>query len=119
MIYKRSQVRRNLKGRGNLDIQGEETVAQMINMQYILKGKYNDFPSGPVVKDLFCNAGDADLFLCQRTQISHATEQLGLRVSNRGYALQVLSLPSSKESLYHKEDPACHTKPQHSQRNDK
>ena len=54
----------------------------------------------PVVKDLLCNAGDAGLFLCQRTQISHAAEQLGLRVSNRGYALQVLSLPSSnRESL--------------------
>ena len=100
MFYKRSQVSRNLKGRGNPDLQWERTVPQMINMQYILKGKYNDFPSGPVVKDLFCNVGDAGLFLCQRTQISHATEQLGLHVSNRVYTLQVLSLPSSnRESL--------------------
>ena len=69
-------------------------------MYYILKGNYDDFPSGPVVKDLFCNAGDAGLFLCQRTQIPHATEQLGLHVSNRVYTLQVLGLPSSnRESL--------------------
>ena len=54
----------------------------------------------PVVKDLLCNAGDAGLFLCQRTQIPHVTEQLGLHVSNRVYTLQVLSLSSSnRESL--------------------
>ena len=74
MFYKRSQVRRNLKGRGNPDLQGEGTVPQMINMQYILKGKYNDFPSGPVVKDMSWNAGDAGFFLCQKTQFPHATE---------------------------------------------
>ena len=73
----------------------------MINMQYILKDNYNDFPSGPVaVKDLLSNARDAGLFLCQRTQIPHATEQLGLHLSNGVYKLQVLSLPSSnRESL--------------------
>ena len=100
MFYKRSQVKRNLKESGNLVIQGKGTVAQMINMWYILKGNYNDFPSGPVVKDMSWNAGDAGLFLCQRTQIPHATEQLGLHVSNRVYTLQELSLPSSnRESL--------------------
>ena len=73
----------------------------MINMQCILKDNYNDFPSGPVaVKDLLSNARDAGLFLCQRTLISHATEQLGLHVSKRVYTRQVMSLPSSnRESL--------------------
>ena len=73
----------------------------MINMQYILKDNYDDFPSGPVaVKDLLSNARDAGLFLCQRTKIPHTTEQLGLHVSHRLYTLQVLSLPcSNRESL--------------------
>ena len=55
-IFKRSQVRRNLKPSENLDLQGKWTVPKMINMQYVLKGKYKDFLVGPVVKDLLCNA---------------------------------------------------------------
>ena len=88
-------------------------------MKYILKGNYNEFPSGPVVKDRLCNARDAGLFLCQRTKILHATEQLVLHVSNRVYKLQVLSLPSSNKESLPQEDPACHTKTQHIQRNDR
>ena len=81
----------------------------MINMQCILKDNYNDFPSGPVaVKDLLSNARDAGLFLCQRTKILHATEQLGLHVSN---SLHTASTPRIK-SPYHKKDPSCHTKTQ-------
>ena len=37
-----------------------------------------DFPGGPVVKKLPCNAGDVGSMLCPGTKTPHATEQLGL-----------------------------------------
>ena len=37
-----------------------------------------DFPGGPVVKNLPCNAGDVGLIPGQGTEIPYATEQLSL-----------------------------------------
>ena len=41
--------------------------------------QYGNFPSGPVVKNLPCNAGDAGLIPGGRTKIPYATEQLSLQ----------------------------------------
>ena len=40
--------------------------------------QYGNFPSGPVVKNLLCNAGDAGLIPGGRTKIPNAAEQLSL-----------------------------------------
>jgi len=40
--------------------------------------QYGDFPSGPVVKNQPCNAGDAGLIPGGRTKIPNAAEQLSL-----------------------------------------
>ena len=37
---------------------------------------HRDFPGGPMVKNLPCNAGDAILISYRATKIPHATEQL-------------------------------------------
>ena len=44
-----------------------------------------DFPGGPVVKKLPCNAGDAGSMLCPGTKTPHATEQLGLTLQLRSH----------------------------------
>ena len=41
-----------------------------------LKMKQRDFPGGPVVKNLTCNTGDADLIPGQGPKIPHVMEQL-------------------------------------------
>ena len=38
-----------------------------------------DFPSGPVIKNRPCNAGDVALIPGQETKIPHVTEKLSLR----------------------------------------
>ena len=40
------------------------------------KHHWRDFPSGPVVKNLPCNSGDAGSIPGQGTKIPHAVEQL-------------------------------------------
>ena len=40
-----------------------------------------DFPGGPVVKDLPCNADKLGSIPCQGTKISHASEQLSLCIA--------------------------------------
>ena len=40
------------------------------------KGPCWEFPSGPVVKNLPCNAGDSGSILSQETKIPHAAELL-------------------------------------------
>ena len=42
-----------------------------------------DFPDGPVVKNLHCNAGEADWIPACRTKTPHATEQLSLHTKAR------------------------------------
>ena len=37
-----------------------------------------DFPGGPVVENLSCNAGDMGLIPCRATKIPHTTEQQSL-----------------------------------------
>ena len=54
-----------------------------------------DFPGGPVVENLPCNAGDVGSIPGQGTKISHAKEQLSLHASTR-------------ESMLCDEDPVCH-----------
>ena len=49
-----------------------------------------DFPGGPVVKDLPCNAKDAGLTSGQGTKIPRAMEQLSLRHNLWGCAPQCL-----------------------------
>ena len=49
-----------------------------------------DFPGGPVVKNLPCNAGDSGLIPAQGTKVSHAAEQLSPHTT-------------TKESMGHKE----------------
>ena len=40
--------------------------------------RFLDFPGGPVVKNLACNAGDRGSIPGQGTKIPHAAEQLSL-----------------------------------------
>ena len=47
----------------------------------LFKGSGRDFPGGPVVKNLPCNAGDVCSLPGQGTKISHAMEQLGLHAT--------------------------------------
>ena len=42
----------------------------------VKKQQLGDFPGGPVVKNLLCNAGDTVSIPGQRTKIPHALEQL-------------------------------------------
>ena len=49
-----------------------------------LKKKINrDFPGGPVVKNLLCNAMDVDQIPGWETKIPHAVEQLSPRIAIR------------------------------------
>ena len=45
--------------------------------------KYRDFPDGPVVKNLPCNAGDVGLIPGQGTKIPHAWNQLSPHASSQ------------------------------------
>ena len=47
-----------------------------------LRKAQRDFPGGPVVKNLPCNAGDTGLNPGQETKIPHATGQLSLLCHN-------------------------------------
>ena len=51
-------------------------------LMYFQNGKCGDFPGGPVVKNLPCNAGDAGLIPGQGTKIPHALRQLSLSVTS-------------------------------------
>ena len=42
----------------------------------VKKQQLGDFPGGPVVKNLLCNAGDLGLIPGQETKIPHAVGQL-------------------------------------------
>ena len=42
----------------------------MINIQYVLKGKYRDLLGGPMVKELLCNAEDAGLLHAASTELA-------------------------------------------------
>ena len=46
-----------------------------------------DFPGGPVVRYLPCNAGDVDSISGQGSKIPHAMEQISLRATTRGSEL--------------------------------
>ena len=75
------------------------------------KTTVRDFPGGPVVKNLSCNAGDLGSVLGPGTQIPHATEQLSLhstateptRHNSRAHALQqkIPSDATQKDSTGH------------------
>ena len=55
-----------------------------------LNVSFGDFPGGPVAKNIFCNARDANVIPGQETKILHAVEQLSL-------------LATTKESAHHNE----------------
>ena len=46
------------------------------SLKLLLQRVNRDFPGGPVVASLLCNAGDAGLIPSRGTKIPHATEQL-------------------------------------------
>ena len=58
-------------------IQGNCT-RNFYHWQHLLKTSLSDFPGGPVVKNLPCNAGDAGSIPGQGTKIPYATEQPSL-----------------------------------------
>ena len=60
----------------------------MINTQCL-----RDFPGGPMVKNLHCNAGDMDSVPGGGTMIPYAKEQLSLRAATIEPMPQVKSLP--------------------------
>ena len=49
----------------------------------LLKGEVREFPGGPVVKNLPCNAGDMGSVPGRGTQIPHAMGQLSLHTSRQ------------------------------------
>ena len=49
----------------------------------IKKWRYQDFPGGPVVKNLLYTAGDSSLILGQGMKMPQATEQLSQRAATR------------------------------------
>ena len=55
-----------------------------------LNVSFGDFSGGPVAKNIFCNARDANVIPGQETKILHAVEQLSL-------------LATTKESAHHNE----------------
>ena len=75
---------------------------------------YRDFPGGPVVKNLLCNAVDVDSIPGQGTKIPHASRWLSLNTSTTepmGSGGSVFQLESSHAAS---KDPAYATKTQRS-----
>ena len=52
-------------------------------MPFMKREKPGDFPNGPVVKDLSCNAGNMGSIPGRGTKIPQATGQLSLQVTTR------------------------------------
>ena len=57
------------------------STLQNIPLSFLSYSKAENFPGGPVVKNLASNAGDAGLIPGQGTKIPHAIEQLSQRAS--------------------------------------
>ena len=75
----------------------QTVIHQMATYLIWLRRNCGDFPGGPVVKNLPCNAGDVGSSPGWGTGISHASEQLS-------HALQALSpCITSRQSEHQKE----------------
>ena len=69
---------------------------------------HRDFPGGPVVRNLSCNAGDAGSIPGRGTKIPHATGQLSSHATTRetvyhNYRAHMLWSPhaTTRETVYH------------------
>ena len=60
-----------------------------------------DFPGGPVVKNLPCNAGDMSSIPGRGNKTPHAAEQLSLHTPTTEHSA------TTRESVHHSEDPVC------------
>ena len=85
-IYnKHSLVLLNKAQKQKQDLKGSSDF-QLIQWHFREKFKNiykGDFPDGPVVKNLPCNAGDMGSIPGQGTKIPHALEHLSLRAATR------------------------------------
>ena len=52
----------------------KQCISHCESYKCLLKLLWKDFPGGPVVKNLLCNAGDAGSIPSQGTKISHAMD---------------------------------------------
>ena len=69
---------------------------------YLFKTKDSgDFPGGPVVKNLPCNAGDMSSIPGRGNKTPHAAEQLSLHTPTTEHSA------TTRESVHHSEDPVC------------
>ena len=66
----------------------------------IVKKNKQDFPGGPVIKNLPCNAGDVGSIPGQGTKIPHALEQLSLCATATEPTCSAACAPQL-ESLHH------------------
>ena len=87
----------------NTDTMEYHLAVRITDQQLCTTTRMRDFPGGPEVKNLPCNAGDASAISGQGTKIPHATEQRSLCTPTpepMGYKYQAL-LPQLQSPRAH------------------